>query len=83
MYPIYKNNNKPSNLATIREAYRKAVDDLSIDDLKKYVSTINAYGNEYAKYATDKTWDAIKYALKYAPVAATPLLLNNKENKNE
>ena len=27
MYPIYKNNNKPSDLATIREAYRKAVDD--------------------------------------------------------
>lgn len=69
MYPIYKNNNKPSDLATIREAYRKAVDDLSIGDLKKYVSTINAYGNEYAKYATDKTWNAIKYALKYAPIA--------------
>lgn len=81
MYPIYKNNNKPSDLATIREAYRKAVDDLSIDDLKKYVSTINAYGNEYAKYATDKTWGAVRDALKYGPVVATPLLLNNTENK--
>lgn len=69
MYPIYKNNNKPSDLASIREEYRKAVDNLSDEDLKKMVSTINGYGAEYAKYATDKTWNAIKYALKYAPVA--------------
>lgn len=83
MYPIYKNNNKPSDLASIREEYRKAVDNLSDEDLKKIVSTINGYGVEYAKFATDKTWKAIRNALKYAPVAATPLLLNNTKNKNE
>lgn len=78
MYPIYKNNNKPSDLASIRGEYRKAVDNLSDEDLKKIVSTINGYGVEYAKYATDKTWNAIRNALKYAPIAATPLLLNNQ-----
>lgn len=81
MYPIYKNNNRPSNLASIREEYRKAVDNLSDEDLKKMVSTINGYGAEYAKYATDKTWKAIRDALKYGPVVATPLLLNNTKNK--
>lgn len=78
MYPIYKNNNRPSDLASIREEYRKAVDNLSDEDLKKMVSTINGYGAEYAKYATDKTWNTIRNALKYAPIAATPLLLNNQ-----
>lgn len=81
MYPIYKNNNRPSDLASIREEYRKAVDNLSDEDLKKMVSTINGYGAEYAKYATDKTWEAIRDALKYGPVVSTPLLLNNTKNK--
>ena len=79
----------PLDLATIRGAYRKAVDDLSDEELKGIIYRINGYGQKYVKFATDKTWDAVRDALKYAPIAIPGVatlnndVINNTANKQK
>lgn len=79
MYKIYLENNMPLDLATIRGAYRKAVDDLSDEELRDMIYRINGYGQKYVKFATDKTWKAVRDALKYAPIAIPGVAAVNKE----
>jgi hypothetical protein len=65
-----------------------AIDNLSDEKLLYILSTINGYGHSFAKYIKalgpenlSKEMSKIRKALKIVPVAATPLLLDNKKQE--
>lgn len=82
-YYIFKNfaNGDPSKL-------NNAIDNLSDEKLLTVLEQLNGYGQSFAKYIKSlgqeklqNEMSKIRNALKIVPVAATPLLLNNKKQE--
>lgn len=72
-----------ADLEELRPYYEAAVDELTLPKVREDLRKINSYGEDYAAFAPNHPnfLEELKWLLKYAPAAGTPLIFRYNEKE--